>query len=152
MGHPHLQRLKTKLVESNERLEESNRCIASLRAEFAFLEAESEENIASLRAQCAHNDVERDREAERLTSVEAHNALLENMMLVETARQREREEQYNLGTQNIQRVAREECNEELSLLRRGHEEFEEEIRWLRGVEEENKEEIRLFRERVGLER
>ena len=60
MGHPHLQRLKTKLVESNERLEESNRCIASLRAEFAFLEAESAENIASLRTQCAHNDVERD--------------------------------------------------------------------------------------------
>ncbi len=99
--------------------------------------------------------MERDREAvchrnatERLTSVEAHNALLENMMLVETTRQREREKQYNLGIQNIQRVAREECNEELRLLRRGHEEFEEKIRWLRGVEEESKEEIRLLRERV----
>ena len=69
-------------------------------------------------------------------------------MLVETARQREREEQYNLGTQNIQRVAREECNEEVRLLRREHEEFAEEIRWLRGVEEENKEEIRLLRARI----
>ena len=155
MGHPHLQRLKTKLIESNERLEQSNCCIASLRAQYASLEAQSTENIALVRAQCARADVERDREAvchgnttERLTSVEAHNALLENMMLVESARQREREEQYNIGIQNIQRVARAECNDEIRLLRRAHEEFEEEIRWLRGVEKENKEEIRLLREKV----
>ena len=49
------------------------------------------------------------------------------MMLVESARQREREEQYNIGIQNIQRVARAECNDEIRLLRRAHEEFEEEI-------------------------
>ncbi len=68
-----------------------------------------------LRAQCGRDDVERHREAvchrnatERLTSVEAHNALLENMMLVESARQRERDEQYNVGIQNIQRIARAE--------------------------------------------
>ena len=117
MGHPHLQRLKTKLIESNGRLEESNRCIASLRAQYASLEVEStesiaslraqyashegesRENIASLRAQCAHDNVERDREAvcHLNATEEAHNALVENMMLVETARQREREEQYNLG-------------------------------------------------------
>ena len=143
MGHPHLQRLKTKLTESNERLEESNRCIAALRAQYASLEGESTENIASLRAQCAHDNVDRDREAvcHQNATEEAHNALVENMMLVETARQREREEQYNVGTQNIQRVAREECDEEISLLRRGNAELEEEIRWLRGVENENKEEI-----------
>ena len=168
MGHPHLQRLKTKLTESNERLEESNRCIAALRAQYASLEAESTgsiaslraqyaslegestENIASLRAQCAHDNVDRDREAvcHQNATEEAHNALVENMMLVETARQREREEQYNVGTQNIQRVAREECDEEISLLRRGNAELEEEIRWLRGVDNENKEEIRLLRGRV----
>ena len=144
MGHPHLQRLKTKLTESNERLEESNRCIAALRAQYASLEAESTgsiaslraqyaslegestENIASLRAQCAHDNVDRDREAvcHQNATEEAHNALVENMMLVETARQREREEQYNVGTQNIQRVAREECDEEISLLRRGNAELE----------------------------
>ena len=94
--------------------------------------------------------MERDREAvcHQNATEEAHNALVENMMLVETARQREREEQYNVGTQNIQRVAREECDEEISLLRRGNAELEEEIRWLRGVENENKEEIRLLRGRV----
>ena len=43
MGHSHLQRLKTKLLESNEKLEERDRCIATLRAE------------------CAHHDVERER-------------------------------------------------------------------------------------------
>ena len=53
MGHPHLQRLKTKLIESKERLEEINRCIVSLRAQYASLEAESTESIASLRAQYA---------------------------------------------------------------------------------------------------
>ena len=148
----------SKLIESNERLEESNCCIASLRAQYASLEAESTEsiaslraqyaslegefrdNIASLRAQYANDNAERDREAvcHLNATEEAHNALLENMILVETARQLEREEQYNLGTQNIQRVAREECSEE----------FAEETRWLRGVEEENKEEIRLLRARV----
>ena len=153
MGHPHLQRLKTKLIESNERLEQSNCCIASLRAQYASLEAQSTENIALVRAQCARADVERDREAvchgnttERLTSVEAHNALLENMMLVESARQREREEQYNIGIQNIQRVARAECNDEIRQLRRAHEEFEEEIRWLRSVQEENKRDKSASRE------
>ena len=112
MGHPHLQRLKTKLIESNERLEESNCCIASLRAQYASLEAQFTENIALVR-RSVHVLTWRDREAvchrnatERLTSVKAHNALLENMMLVESARQREREEQYNVGIQNIQRVAR----------------------------------------------
>ncbi len=66
MGHPHLQRLhwlKTKLIESNEKLEESNRCIASLRAQYASIEAESTENIASLRVQCAHDHEERERVA-----------------------------------------------------------------------------------------
>jgi hypothetical protein len=74
MGHPHLQRLKTKLLESNEKLEERDRF------------------IATLRAQCAHDDEERERGTtalrnvtEHLTSVEARNALLETMM-------REREE------------------------------------------------------------
>ena len=55
MGHPHLQRLKTKLLENNEKLEERDRC------------------IATLRAQCAHV-------TEQLTSLEARNALLETMM------------------------------------------------------------------------
>ena len=74
MGHSHLQRLKTKILESNEKLEERDRCIATLRAE------------------CAHHDVERERVTtalrhvtEQLTSVDAQNALLETMM-------REREE------------------------------------------------------------
>ena len=100
MGHSHLQRLKTKLLESNERLEESNRCIASLRAQYASLEDESTEsiaslaqyaslegefrdNIASLRAQYANDNAERDREAvcHLKATEEAHNALLENIML-----------------------------------------------------------------------
>ena len=69
MGHPHIQRLKTKLLETNEKLEERDRC------------------IATLRAQCAHDDEERERVTtalrnvtEQLTSVEARNGLLEAMM------------------------------------------------------------------------
>jgi hypothetical protein len=51
MGHPHLQRLKTKLPESNEKLEERDRC------------------IATLRAQCAHDDEERERVTAALRNV-----------------------------------------------------------------------------------
>ena len=71
----HIQRLKTKLLETNEKLEERDRC------------------IASLRAQCAHDDEERERVTtalrnvteQQLASVEARNALQDTMM-------REREE------------------------------------------------------------
>ncbi len=71
MGHPHLQRLKTKLIESNERLEESNRCIVSLRAQYASLEDESTESIASLRAHYASLEGEfRD----NIASLRAQNA------------------------------------------------------------------------------
>jgi hypothetical protein len=47
MGHPHLQRLKMKVMKSNAKLEESNRNILSLRVQ-------SDEKIASLQAQSAH--------------------------------------------------------------------------------------------------
>jgi len=68
MGHPHIQRLKTKLLETNEKLEERDRC------------------IASLRAQCAHDDEERERVTTALRNVtEQHDALQETVM-------REREE------------------------------------------------------------
>ena len=71
MGHPHLQRLKTKLIESNGRLEESNRCIASLRAQYASLEAESTESIASLRAHYASLEGEL---RDNIASLRAQNA------------------------------------------------------------------------------
>ena len=51
MGHPHIQRLKTKLLETNEKLEERDRC------------------IASLREQCAHDDEERERVTTALRNV-----------------------------------------------------------------------------------
>ena len=57
MGHPHLQRLKTKLLENNEKLEERDRCIATLRAQCAYV-------------------------TEQLTSVEARNGLLETIVNV----------------------------------------------------------------------
>ena len=103
MGHPHLQRLKTKLLESNEKVEERDRC------------------IATLRAQCAHDDEERERVptalrnvTEQLTSVEARNGLLETMM-------QEREE--------IER-GHDEFEEEIRWLRGVEEENKEEIRLL----------------------
>ncbi len=109
MRHPHLQRLKTKLLESNEKLKERDRCIATLRAE------------------CAHNDEERERVTtalrnvtEQLTSVEARNALLETMM-------REREE--------IER-GHVEFEEEIRWLRRVEKENKEGIRLLREKVEE----------------
>ncbi len=104
MGHSHLQRLKIKILESNEKLEERDRCIVTLRAE------------------CAHHDVERERVTtalrhvtEQLTSVEARNALLETMM-------REREE--------IER-GHEEFEEEIRWLCGVEQENKEEIRLLR---------------------
>ena len=101
MGHPHLQRLKTKLLENNEKLEERDRC------------------SATLRAQCAHDDEERERVTtalrnvtEQLTSVEARNiTLLETMM-------REREE--------IER-GHDEFEEEIRWLRGVEEDDKEEI-------------------------
>jgi len=109
MGHSHLQRLKTKLLESNEKLEERDRCIATLRVE------------------CAHHDAERERVTialrhvtEQLTSVDARNALLETMM-------REREE--------IER-GHDEFEEEIRWLRGVEEENKEEIRLLREKVEE----------------
>ena len=103
MGHPHIQRLKTKL-------EESDRC------------------IASLRAQCAHDDEERERlttalrnvTEQQLASVEARNALQETMM-------REREE--------VER-GHAELEEEIRWLRGVENENKEEIRLLRARVEE----------------
>ena len=110
MGHPHIQRLKTKLLETNEKLEERDRC------------------IASLRAQCAHDDEERERVTtalrnvteQQLASVEAQNALLETMM-------REREETER---------GHAEFDEEIRWLRCVEEENKEEIRLLRARVEE----------------
>jgi len=110
MGHPHIQRLKTKLLETNEKLEERDRC------------------IASLRAQCAHDDEERERlttalrneTEQQLASVEARNALQETMM-------REREE-VELGHAELE--------EEIRWLRGVENENKEEIRLLRGRVEE----------------
>ncbi len=110
MGHPHIQRLKTKLLETNEKLEERDRC------------------IASLRAQCAHDDEERERVTtalrnvteQQLASVEARNALQETMM-------REREE--------VDR-GHAELEEEIRWLRGVENENKEEIRLLRGRVEE----------------
>ena len=110
MGHPHIQRLKTKLLETNEKLEERDRC------------------IASLRAQCAHDDEERERlttalrnvTEQQLASVEARNALQETMM-------REREE--------VER-GHAELEEEIRWLRGVENENKEEIRLLRGRVEE----------------
>ena len=110
MGHPHIQRLKTKLLETNEKLEERDRC------------------IASLRAQCAHDDEERERVTtalrnvteQQLASVEARNALQETMM-------REREE-VELGHAELE--------EEIRWLRGVENENKEEIRLLRGRVEE----------------
>jgi hypothetical protein len=110
MGHPHIQRLKTKLLETNEKLEERDRC------------------IASLRAQCAHDDEERERlttalrneTEQQLASVEARNALQETMM-------REREE-VELGHAELE--------EEIRWLRGVENENKVEIRLLRGRVEE----------------
>ena len=110
MGHPHIQRLKTKLLETNEKLEERDRC------------------IASLREQCAHDDEERERVTtalrnvteQQLVSVEARNALQETMM-------REREE--------VDR-GHAELEEEIRWLRGVENENKEEIRLLRGRVEE----------------
>ena len=110
MGHPHIQRLKTKLLETNEKLEERDRC------------------IASLREQCAHDDEERERVTtalrnvteQQLVSVEARNALQETMM-------REREE--------VER-GHAELEEEIRWLRGVENENKEEIRLLRGRVEE----------------
>ncbi len=112
MGHPHLQRLKTKLLESNDKLEERDRY------------------IATLRAQCAHDDEERGRVTtalrnvtEQLTSVEARNALLETMM-------REREETMMREREDIER-GHVDFEEEIRWLRGVEEENKEEIRLLR---------------------
>ena len=110
MGHSHIQRLKTKLLETNEKLEERDRC------------------IASLRAQCAHDDEERERlttalrneTEQQLASVEARNALQETMM-------REREE-VELGHAELE--------EEIRWLRGVENENKVEIRLLRGRVEE----------------
>ena len=110
MGHPHIQRLKTKLLETNEKLEERDRC------------------IALLRAQCAHDDEERERVTtalrnvteQQLASVEARNALQETMM-------REREE--------VER-GHAEFEEEIRWLRGVENENKEEIILLRARVEE----------------
>ncbi len=109
-GTSHIQRLKTKLLETNEKLEERDRC------------------IASLRAQCAHDDEEKERVTtalrnvteQQLASVEARNALQETMM-------REREE--------VER-GHEEFEEEIRWLRGVENEIKEEIRLLRERVEE----------------
>jgi hypothetical protein len=130
MGHPHIERLKTKVIESNEKLEDRDCC------------------IATLRAQCAHADEERDRvtlalrnATERVTALEATNALLEIKMRLDTEGERLMEEQYNEVIQHLQRRGIED-------IQRGSGEYEDEIRWLQGVEEGNKVEIRLLRDRV----
>ena len=110
MGHPHIQRLKTKLLETNEKLEERDRCIASLRAQCAHETEERERLTTALR-----NETE-----QQLASVEARNALQETMM-------REREE--------VER-GHAELEEEIRWLRGVENENKEEIRLLRGRVEE----------------